>query len=125
VPELPEGGRGEELTVNETVEVKGNTYPVRQQLKALGARWDAGARVWRVAADRAREAQALVAAAPRESTPRYRTAPNGCSERQMPAGVRNLGAPKPGAWGPLPAGHLEVERGEGYGGSGARDDVRR
>ena len=53
-----------EIQQVEWIEVRGNTYPVREQLKALGARWDATARVWRVPAEKAAEAQALV---PREA----------------------------------------------------------
>lgn len=41
--------------------ITGATYPVRDQLKALGGRWDALARGWRVPAARAAEARALVA----------------------------------------------------------------
>lgn len=48
-----------------TVLVTGNTYPVKDQLKALGGRWDAQAKGWRVPADKASEAQALVSGAPK------------------------------------------------------------
>lgn len=44
----------------EWVDVKGNTYPVRQQLKELGARWDGYAKVWKVRADKAEAANAIV-----------------------------------------------------------------
>lgn len=47
-----------------TVLVTGNTYPVKDAIKALGGRWDAAAKGWRVAADKAAEAQALVAGKP-------------------------------------------------------------
>ena len=43
--------------------VTGNTYPVKDAIKALGGRWDADAKGWRVPADKAAEAQALVAGA--------------------------------------------------------------
>jgi hypothetical protein len=43
-----------------TVLITGNTFPVKEQLKALGGRWDAAARGWRVPADRADEARRLV-----------------------------------------------------------------
>jgi len=49
--------------------VTGNTYPVKDELKALGARWDAANKGWRVPAAKAAEAQALVAGAPK-SAPR-------------------------------------------------------
>jgi hypothetical protein len=48
------------------VEVTGNTYPVRDQLRALGGEWDSIAKVWRVPASRLEAAQALVASAPKE-----------------------------------------------------------
>jgi hypothetical protein len=40
--------------------ITGNTYPVRQQLKALGGRWDAGRKCWMVPDDKADEARAMV-----------------------------------------------------------------
>lgn len=43
-----------------TVLITGNTYPVKDQLKALGGRWDGQAKGWRVPAGRADEARALV-----------------------------------------------------------------
>jgi hypothetical protein len=45
----------------ETVLITGNTFPVKDQLKELGAKWDADAKGWRVPADKAAEARALVA----------------------------------------------------------------
>ena len=47
-------------TTAATVLVTGNTYPVKDSLKALGARWDAAAKGWRVPADKAEAARALV-----------------------------------------------------------------
>lgn len=43
------------------VVVQGNTFPVKDQLKALGGKWDPVSRAWTVPADKAAEAQALVA----------------------------------------------------------------
>jgi hypothetical protein len=40
--------------------ITGNTYPVRDQLKAMGGRWDAARRGWFVPDDRAEEARALL-----------------------------------------------------------------
>ena len=63
------------MTTN-TVLITGNTYPVKDQIKALGGRWDADAKGWRVPADKATEAQALVSgggsgmAATKSSRPR-------------------------------------------------------
>ena len=48
-----------------TVLVTGNTYPVKDQIKSLGGRWDAAAKGWRVPAAGAAKAQALVAGAPK------------------------------------------------------------
>lgn len=54
---------------NPTVLVTGNTYPVKDALRSLGGRWDPDAKGWRVPADRAAQAQALVTSAPK-SAPR-------------------------------------------------------
>jgi hypothetical protein len=48
------------MTAN-TVLITGNTYPVKDQIKALGGRWDADAKGWRVPENKADEARALVA----------------------------------------------------------------
>ncbi len=45
------------------VTVTGNTYPVRELLKGLGARWNKAAGGWDVPEDRAAEARAIVDAA--------------------------------------------------------------
>jgi len=53
------------------VAIRGNTYPVKEQLKALGARWDAAAKVWRIDESKSAQAQAVVGgtkAAPRRET---------------------------------------------------------
>lgn len=46
--------------MSEFVIISGNTYPVKDQIKRLGGRWNAGMKCWSVPADRAEEAQALV-----------------------------------------------------------------
>ena len=51
------------MTTDNTVLVTGNTYPVKDQIKALGGRWDATAKGWRVPADKADAARALVSGA--------------------------------------------------------------
>jgi hypothetical protein len=54
------------------VAVTGNTFPVKDQLKALGARWNPDAKAWMVAAGLAEKAKAIVAggsSAPTHSTP--------------------------------------------------------
>ena len=42
------------------VALTGDTYPLRAQLKAMGAVWDSAGRVWKIAPERAAQAQALV-----------------------------------------------------------------
>ena len=46
------------------VPIRGNTYAVREQLKALFGKWNANDKVWEVPAFHAAEARALVAAQP-------------------------------------------------------------
>lgn len=57
--------------------ITGNTFPVKDQLKAIGGRWDSIAKGWRVPSDRAEEARAIVAgagpAAPYQRRGRYRS----------------------------------------------------
>jgi hypothetical protein len=50
-------------TTKDLVAVTGNTYPVKEQLKALGARWNADAKAWMVTPDKADQARAIVAGA--------------------------------------------------------------
>jgi hypothetical protein len=50
-----------------TVAITGNTYPVKEQIKALGGRWNADRKAWMVPADKAPAAQALVSGAPKSS----------------------------------------------------------
>lgn len=57
------------MNTSSTVLVTGNTYPVKDSIKALGGRWDAANKGWRVPADKAAQAQALVSGAPK-SAPR-------------------------------------------------------
>jgi len=58
--------------VPETILIVGKTFHVKEQLKALGGRWDPAAHGWRVPADKAEEAQAIVDAAP---VPRHQATP--------------------------------------------------
>ena len=70
------------------VALTGDTYPLRAQLKAMGAVWDNAGRVWKIAPERAAQAQALVehrpaagtasappAAVPARNEPAYETDP--------------------------------------------------
>ena len=63
----------------ETTLITGNTFPVKDALKALGGRWDAAAKGWRVPSARADEARKLVGAAPaaRSARPARRWHPCG------------------------------------------------
>ncbi len=64
--------------------VSGNTFPVKDQIKALGGRWNPDQKAWMVPDAKAAEAQALVAGAPIQprtassSTSTYR--PTKCKE---------------------------------------------
>ncbi len=49
-----------------TVEIKGNTYPVKDQLRALGGRWNAERKAWMVPDDQADAAAKLVQGAPKQ-----------------------------------------------------------
>jgi hypothetical protein len=88
-------------TTTTTTLISGDTYPVKEQLKAMGGRWDADARGWRVPADRAAEAQALVGAPRAPRAPRA----HGAVRR---AGWRPCGYP-----GCSP-GHCDECDGEGW-----------
>jgi len=53
--------------------ITGNTYPVKEQIKKLGGRWNRTAKGWDVPDENADEARALVeAAGPSTYTPRPR-----------------------------------------------------
>lgn len=46
------------------IQITGNTYPVKDQLKALGAKWNKDDKCWEIAPDKAEEARKIVAGAP-------------------------------------------------------------
>lgn len=46
------------------VQIRGNTYPIREQLKALGGRWNADDKVWEVPASNSAEALVLAKSQP-------------------------------------------------------------
>lgn len=50
-------------TTEKLIAITGNTYPVKEQLKALGARWNGDRKAWMVAPEQAGAAQAIVAGA--------------------------------------------------------------
>jgi len=53
-----------ELQEDAMLPVKGNTYPVKDQIRALGGRWDGRRKVWMVPDDVFIQAQELVSNAP-------------------------------------------------------------
>lgn len=50
-------------TTKNTVAVTGNTYPVKDKIKAMGGQWNAGRKCWMVPVEKASSAHALVAGA--------------------------------------------------------------
>jgi hypothetical protein len=68
------------------VDVGGNTYPVRDQLRAIGGQWDAARKVWRVPESRLAHAQKLVANAPKDGKPFRYTRCKQCGARPGPRG---------------------------------------
>lgn len=71
------------------IAITGNTFAVKEQLKALGGRWDATAKAWNVPDERAEEARALVAgAAPPARGRRARMAEAVTKAAEMPASCR-------------------------------------
>ena len=50
-------------TADKLVAITGNTYPVKEKLKALGARWNGADKAWMVSADKAEQARQIVAGA--------------------------------------------------------------
>lgn len=72
------------------IPITGNTYPVKESLKALGARWNPDAKAWMVAAEKADEARRIVAGAPAKprnyGTGSYRTIGKRMQQRQHSTG---------------------------------------
>lgn len=68
VATIPARAQGTQETQMNTIAISGNTYPVKDQIKALGGKWDAARKSWMVPADRADAARKLVASAPRQSS---------------------------------------------------------
>jgi hypothetical protein len=48
----------------ERIPITGNTYPVKDKLKALGGIWNPDTKAWMIPKDKAEEAQKIMAAAP-------------------------------------------------------------
>lgn len=51
--------------------IRGNTFPVKDQLKALGGRWDAAERAWLVPSENERQARSIVPPWPAATHPGY------------------------------------------------------
>lgn len=60
----------ENTKMDNLVAIKGNTYPVKDGLKALGGRWNADEKAWMVPQAHAEAAWALVSGAPK-AAPKY------------------------------------------------------
>lgn len=80
-------------SVSATVTITGNTYPVKEQLRALGGRWNADAKGWDVPATKADEARALVAGAPVKPAAKYTPVPGGAQASKWRKGWRPCGYP--------------------------------
>jgi len=59
------------MTTNNTTLLTGNTYPVKEQLKALGATWNPRARGWNAPTENVDAARALVY--PKTPATKYRS----------------------------------------------------
>lgn len=64
------------------VAITGNTYPVKEQLKSLGARWNAEAKAWMVEPSKADQARAIVEGRNGSAASAPRT-PGAASEKQI------------------------------------------
>ncbi len=56
------------MSAEKMVPISGNTYPVKDAIKALGGRWNGDRKVWMVPAEKADEARRLVAGAPQSKS---------------------------------------------------------
>jgi hypothetical protein len=64
------------------VAITGNTYPVKEALKALGARWNGDSKAWMISADKADQARKIVAESATTAATQTKSAyrPSRCSE---------------------------------------------
>lgn len=83
------------MTKTKTVAITGNTFPVKDQIKALGGKWDADSKAWMVPADKADQAKALVSGAPtpKREEPRSRREAPKPVQRQLQTGEREIMRP--------------------------------
>jgi hypothetical protein len=76
------------------VTITGNTYPVKEQLKSLGAKWDSNQKAWLVPDAKAEQARQIVASgAANATTQRAAYRPRKCSVCGHEAATDNRGYP--------------------------------
>lgn len=99
-----------------TILVTGNTYPVKDAIKALGGRWDSASKGWRVPAPKAEEAQALVSGAPKSSPSATSTAAGTCRKcgRSCKPGYSTCYGCSPASKTCQSCGHVERRNSRGY-----------
>jgi hypothetical protein len=65
--------------------ISGNTFPVKDQLKALGARWNPDQKAWMVADEKADEARRIVSGAPKSTSKSSKPHFSKCQECGIPS----------------------------------------
>ena len=63
------------------VAITGNTYPVKDQLRSIGGKWDAEHKCWMVPAEKEAEAKALVCGAPQRTPGKCRKCGKECNPK--------------------------------------------
>lgn len=96
------------------VAISGNTYPVKDQLRAMGGKWDADRKAWMVPESSAERAQALVAGA-------TKSAPRAAGSSRSGYGGSGYGSRCKGCRGPIADARHHRAMG-GYCGSCAFDE---
>lgn len=83
----PKCNGGTPKTGNGMTKITGNTFPVKDELKAMGGRWNAKDKVWEVPSDRAEEAKKVVQAVIKNPPPwsSYWKNPKNCPAPKTPA----------------------------------------
>ncbi len=110
------------MATTNTALIKGNTFPHKEELKLLGGRWDAAEKGWRVPADKAEEARALVGGAEKPAAASDHSATISVGgleiEVELFAGARRL----PRAKWPMTAAAIERLARETFTAAGGRAD---
>lgn len=75
--------------MSQTIAITGNTYPVKDALKALGARWNADQKAWMVSAEKAEAAHKIVAGGAMTAVPTKSYRPTTCRVCGCKEGKRN------------------------------------